>query len=280
MRGNIVPRPPILSGTFSESLPLPSRYHVRCNGLNAQYMLTIPSAADDGGFFRVGNDTNGIKMAYYNSAAINVWHSTDVTGILSTATDGGKISYMSDGAYYGVMAGSSTSIALYKLANPYVNSTLTKLAQYTLVGVAATHTRSYGMQETPTGDIKIIYGTDSNNLRSFVVNKTGAVVIADAPYAYAGSNIYCPNTAGGAWYETKDLLLFNPYSQLLIANNRHINCSSIPFVGAYQTIYTHMGHVRFTSNLGGDIVEGNGFVQSEFDTYIYNLASNLGLLRA
>jgi len=245
-------------------------------------MLTIPSALDDGGYFLSGSDASGppsVKMAYYNSAGTRVWYSTDVTGTLSTATDGGKLSYMSDGAYYGLLAGTSTAVALHKLANPYVNSTLTKLAQYTLTGVAATNARSYVMQEQSDGNIKIIYQADSGILRNLVVSKAGAVVTADSAYIYGGNSVATSSPIAGHWYETKDGILINPYaSTAIIANNRYAQVS-LPFMVGYQFIYTHFGHLRFTTNWGGTIPEGNGFVRADFDTYIYNIANSIGLLR-
>jgi hypothetical protein len=255
---------------------------MRCRAEVNQYMFTVPSALDDGGYFLSGYDglyTPPPKMAYYNSAGTRVWVSTDVTGTLSTATNGGKLSYMSDGAYYGLLAGTSTAIALHKLANPYVNSTLTKLAQYNLTNVAATNARSYAMQEQPDGNIKIIYQTDSGILRNLVVSKAGGVVTADSAYIYGGNSVATSNLISGNWYETKDGILINANANTaIVANNRYAQVS-LPFMVGFQFIYTHFGHLRFTTNWAGVIPEGNGFIRADFDTYIYNIANSIGLLR-
>lgn len=275
---------PVNTGSFAGSTPLPQRYHMRCRTEVNQYMLTVPSALDDGGYFLSGYDsvvTPPPKMAYYNSAGTRVWVSTDVTGTLSTATDGGKLSYMSDGAYYGLLAGTSTAIALHKLANPYVNSTLTKLAQYTLTGVSATNARSnYAMQEQPDGNIKIIYQTDSGILRNFIVSKAGVVVTADNAYIYGGNLVATSSPIYGSWYETKDGILINTTNAntAIVANNRYAQVS-LPFMVKPQFIYTHFGHLRFTTDWVGVIPEGNGFIRADFDTYIYNIANSIGLLK-
>lgn len=267
---------PTFTGSFAGSIPLPQRYHMRCHTEVTQYMLTVPSALDDGGYFLSGNDTMQ-RMAYYNSAGTRAWYSNDMTGTLSTATDGGKLSYMSDGAYYGLLAGSSTAIALHKLANPYVSSTLTKLAQYTLTDVAATNARSYAMQEQSDGSIKIIYQTDSGILRNLVVSKAGAVITADSAYIYGGNSV-TTSLQSSSWYETKDGILTNG-STAIIANNRYAQLT-LPFATTYQYIYTHSGHLRFTTNWSGTVTEGNGFVRADFDAYIYSIANSIGLLRA
>lgn len=280
------PTLPTLSNSIAGSLQIPAYYHMRCRTPFTQYFFTIPSSQDDDGYFQVGRDTTPILMSYYNNTGARVWYSTDVTAVLSTSSNGGRLSCLSDGGYYGLLTGSSTNIALYKLANPYVNSGLTKLGQYALIDVANAALRSCGFQELANGNIKIIYQTDSNFLRTFVVSKLGAVVIADAAYTYGGSPISTVRVnEWNGFYETASGVIVSgcdaggKVNVISANNNRSAISVSIPFLSQYQQFFTSSGHIRLSANWQGENPTGNGFARADFDTYIDRLAYNLGLLR-
>jgi len=231
-----------------------------------------------------GSDTLPILISYRNSSNAQVWSVNDVTSVLSTSSNGGRLSCLSDGGYYGLLKGSSTNIALYKLANPYINADLTKLGQYALVDVAVTNNRSCAFQELSNGNIKIIYQTDSRVLRYFVVSKLGAVVIADTTYTYGGLSVSAPTISEwNGWYETASGVIASGCNSLgkvtIIANRRIAIDIVIPFLSTYQQFLTSNGCIRLSASWNGENPAGNGFIRTDFDAYIDSIAYNLGLLR-